>query len=81
MFEFIPRLFRPKKPTEIELVRAALVRHQKRVDDMVDAWRDAQAPCCPGCMFGSQYYEATQKVERVEAWLKILESRKARGRS
>jgi hypothetical protein len=78
MFEFLTRLLRPqpKKLTEIDLVRAALVRHRKRIDDMDEAWREAQAPCCPGCMFGPQYTEATRKVERVEAWLAILESRK-----
>lgn len=91
MLDFIIRLFSPtvapgpsepvapsKRLTEIELVRAALARHQRRVGDMDRAWREAQAPCCPSCAFGSAYTDATQKVERVEAWLKLLESRAQR---
>ena len=78
MLEFLARLLRPqrKKPTEVELVRAALVRHLKVISDMDEAWRESGGPCCPWCMFGPRYTEATRNVERVEAWLKILESRK-----
>lgn len=78
MLSFLTRLLRPARPkalTEIELVRAALVRHRMRVEDMDAAWRFARSSgaCCPSCMFGSAYAEATRKVERTEAWLRVLE--------
>lgn len=78
MLDCIRRWLRPGKPSEVALVRAALRRHRQHVEDMEAAWRASGAPCCPSCAYGSTYTEAVSKVERVEAWLHILELKRDR---
>lgn len=34
--------------------------------------------CCPGCMFGMQYTEATEKCIRTGRWLKVLLRKRGR---
>lgn len=62
---------------EIVRVRAALRRHEGRIDAMVQTWRDRKAPCCPGCMFGETYREAREKCARTAFWLAVLLRRRA----
>lgn len=64
--------------TEIARVRAALRRHEAKVDAMSDEWARLRAPCCPGCMFGQEYTKAADKCGRTGRWLKILLRRRGR---
>jgi hypothetical protein len=63
-------------PTEIQKTEMALMRHRRKVDDMDRYWAERNGVCCPNCMFGSEYTEAIDKIERTEAWLKILKGKK-----
>lgn len=65
-------LFGARNATEIDRVRAALERHQARVDAMSDEWARLRAPCCPGCMFGAEYSSAVAQCERTAGWLRVL---------
>jgi hypothetical protein len=63
------------KPTEIELIEAALRRYDQRLDAIQQQWREAGGLCCPGC-FSSEFVTLSNKMERVEKWLAVLKKRK-----
>lgn len=60
----------------IEKTRAALRRHEARVEKMRQTWAEANAPCCPGCMFGAEYTEAMDQCTRTAMWLHNLLERR-----
>jgi len=70
------RLFGERNASEIDLVKAALRRHEAKVDAMSDEWARLRAPCCPGCMFGAEYSDAADKCERTRRWLIVLLQRR-----
>jgi hypothetical protein len=64
--------------TEIPRVTAALTRHEARIDAMSNEWARLGMPCCPGCMFGSDYTSAVDKAERTARWLAHLLRKRGR---
>ncbi len=60
-------LFGTRTKTEIEMVTAALRRHEAAIDEMSSQWRPGD--CCPSCMFGHRYTEAADQARRTRAWL------------
>ena len=72
------RLFGERNASEIDLVKAALRRHEAKVDAMSDEWARLRAPCCPGCMFGDEYTEAADQCDRTRRWLIVLLRRRGR---
>ncbi len=70
-----------KLDIEIGRVQAALVRYNDRIEAMNREWARSGGICCPNCMFGDEYTNLADKIERVEHWLGILKSRKPRARA
>ncbi len=71
-------LFGAHNATEIDRVRSALRRHEAKVDAMSYAWAEANAPCCPGCMFGDEYTRAADQCTRTRRWLIVLLTKRGR---
>ena len=63
---------------KIRLLKKAIGRKEKGLDSMTKEWEDSGGICCPGCMFGSQWQEVVDKLERQDAWLKILLEKRAK---
>lgn len=77
ILEIVCRLFVSKK-TEIEYVEAALIRYQRRLDELNDMF-DPADDCCPSCAFYPEYSKLSDKIDRVEKWLVVLKRRKENG--
>lgn len=61
---------------EIERTKAAILRYQATLDDFARRWRDSGGPCCPACMFGAQYSDVADKLERArEVLVRMLKKR------
>jgi hypothetical protein len=57
---------------EIDKVKAALLRHEAKVSAMDNEWSRVNGSCCPGCMFGGEYTDASEQVTRTGRWLGVL---------
>lgn len=67
------------KPSEIELVEAALNRYNNRLDEIEKQWAEDGGLCCPNC-YSHEYSKLCKKVERVEHWLQALKQRKSKNK-
>ncbi len=63
------------RPTEIQLVEAALIRYRHELFDM-QADFDPRYDCCQECKYGSRYCKLQDKIERVEKQLIRLKRNK-----
>lgn len=54
---------------EISLVRAALLRHEARLDNDFPC---EPGECCPECKYGDDYISLCEKAARTRGWLVIL---------
>lgn len=54
---------------EISLVRAALQRHEERLDFEFPI---SPGECCPECKYGDAYIALQEKIARTRGWLVIL---------
>ena len=60
---------------QIRLTKKALRRYYGQIDYMNRQWSGL---CCPACQWGAPYDDMLDKIDRVEAWLKILEEKEVK---
>lgn len=60
---------------QLAALDAAIARVEAKLDDMRQRWSDADAPCCPGCMFGQDWQRLAEKLSRQMHWRTFLAAR------
>lgn len=59
---------------EIRFLRAAMLRVETLMEPMQSEFED-DGGCCLSCVFGDRWDRLARKLERQEAWMKVLQAR------